>query len=189
MHWEGIGTPSCLLAPQVATPWGLAGWLAAHAPICPLGWTGSAEQWVSNQVLGRHAIATFRSFLEMAQANQRGGHTTWHSATASARHLPYWAIAGRDTGIYPVKLLTEKGNLSVLLALIQETPMTREHIQWHRDALYGIACTTPAGHCPQFNEDEQAQVFPHDPDSLDVNQLGSPTRRFTHLNGSLVCQC
>ncbi|MEC4718402.1 hypothetical protein RY831_04545 [Noviherbaspirillum sp. CPCC 100848] len=141
MHWEGNGTPSSLLAPQQAQPWGLARWMSAHAPICPSCWTRGAEQWVSNHVLGRHAIATLCSFMEIALANQQGGRIAWHSATVSARHLPYWAITGRDTMIAPVKLFSECGRVPILLALIVKLPMTIEHKQRHQDALQGIRDT------------------------------------------------
>lgn len=144
MHWEGVGTPSCLLAPQWAQPWGLAGWIAAQAPICPTCWTRGAEQWVSNQVLGRHAIATMRSFMELALTNQASGRIGWHSFPVSAHHLPYWAIAGQDTAADPVKLFSERGSAPILLALVRETPMTIDHKQRHRNALQSIQRPTPA---------------------------------------------
>ncbi|MEC4718064.1 hypothetical protein RY831_02795 [Noviherbaspirillum sp. CPCC 100848] len=145
MHWEGVGTPSGLRAPQMTMPSGLAGWIGTHAPICPLCWTRTAEQWVSDHVLGRHAIATFRTFLESALAHQRGGRITWHSVIVSTHHLPYWAIVGRDTAADPVTLFSEYGCASVLLALIQEMPKTVEHQQRHLNALYGIQRTATEG--------------------------------------------
>lgn len=138
MHWEGIGTPSRLLGPPLAKPWGLAGWMAAQAPICPSCWTHGAEQWVSDQVLGRHAIATLRNFMEIALLNQRNGRIAWHNSIVSAHHLPYWAIAGQDTVADPVKLFSENAGASILLALVRETPVTMEHRKRHRDALHAI---------------------------------------------------
>lgn len=145
MHWEGIGTPTNLLTPQVTMPSGLAGWLGTHAPICPLCWTRTAEQWVSDHVLGQHAIATFRTFLESALAEQRAGRIAWHSVIVSAHHLPYWAIVGRDTVADPVTLFSENGDTSTLHALIRQTPSTVQHQQWHRDSLHAIQCGATAG--------------------------------------------
>ncbi|NEX63339.1 hypothetical protein [Noviherbaspirillum galbum] len=153
MHWEGIGTPSVLFGPVPIAPTGLSGWVSAQAPICPAKWTREAEQWVSDHMLGRSSLASFLELLEMATTNARTGQITWQSTTASARHVPYWAITGRDTPSEAVKLFCEAGNMPTLRELTASLSDTKDHRQAHAAALRQICDAKKAtGAAPLVNK-------------------------------------
>jgi hypothetical protein len=104
MYWEACGTPCYLLAPMRKDPFGLAGWMAASAPICPPGWAWEAEQWVSDHVLGQACLASFGDLLDIAIRDHSRGKIEWNGHAISGRHSSYWAVAGRDTPLCPVRI-------------------------------------------------------------------------------------
>lgn len=104
MYWEGCGVPRHLLAPMAKDPAGLAGWLAWGAPICPPGWAWEAEQWVSDHVLGRTLLGSFREFLQIALRDHERGKIFWNNHALTGKYECYWAIAGKDSPAAPVRL-------------------------------------------------------------------------------------
>lgn len=104
MYWEGCGTPCYLFAAMRKDPFGLAGWLAASAPVCPPGWAWEAEQWVSDHVLGPTCLASFDDLLDIAIQNLTRGRIEWNGHAISGNHASYWAITGRGTPRYPIKI-------------------------------------------------------------------------------------
>lgn len=104
MYWEGCGTPRYLLAPMHKDPFGIVGWMAAGAPICPAGWIPDAEQWVSDHVLGRTCLGSFREFLDIAIHNRERDRIHWDSHCLSGKYESYWAVAGQGTHAYPVRI-------------------------------------------------------------------------------------
>jgi hypothetical protein len=104
MYWEGSGTPRLLLAPMSKDPLGLISWLGWGAPICPQGWAWEAEQWVSDHVLGRTLLGSFREFLQIALRDHARGKINWHNHALTGKYECYWAIAGKDTHGAPIRI-------------------------------------------------------------------------------------
>jgi hypothetical protein len=104
MYWEGCGTPRLLFASMAKDPHGLSGWLSWGAPICPAGWTWESEQWVSDHVLGRTLLGSFREFLQIALRNHQRDKIVWDSHVLTGKYESYWAIAGKDTPLAPIRL-------------------------------------------------------------------------------------
>ncbi|MAF03343.1 MAG: hypothetical protein CME86_13170 [Herbaspirillum sp.] len=131
MYWEACGVPRYLLAPMRKDPYGLITWYAAHAPVCPAGWTPEAEHWVANHVLGRSCFGSFREYLDLAMKDAKRDAVEWHSKALTGVFESYWAVTGCDSPSRPVRIYQQSGvpfDCSGILASIQSNPSHRaEH--------------------------------------------------------------
>jgi hypothetical protein len=87
MCWEACGTPCYLFAAMRKDPFGLVGWLAASAPVCPPGWTWKTEQWISDHLLGPTCLASFDDLLDIAIQNLTRGRIEWPCHQWQARFI------------------------------------------------------------------------------------------------------
>lgn len=137
MFWETCGTPRYLFAPMRKDPFGLVGWMASGAPVCPAGWTSDAEQWVSDHVLGRTCIGSFRDFLDIALGNSERGLINWDRHALTGKYESYWAVAGQDTSACPVRIYEQWRAPYQFSAVLDEHRGDQTHLNGH---LACLAC-------------------------------------------------
>jgi hypothetical protein len=137
MFWEACGTPCYLFAPMRKDPFGLAVWMASGAPVCPAGWTWEAEQWVSDHVLGRTCLGSFRDFLDIALRDRERDRIDWDGHALSGRYESYWAVAGRDTLACPVRIYEQLCAPYQFRAVLDEHRADHAH---HHEHLTCLAC-------------------------------------------------
>jgi hypothetical protein len=138
MYWESCGTPCYLFKPMRKDPFGLAGWMAANAPICPPDWSWESEQWVSDHVLGQACISSFGDCLNIAIQDCRRGRIEWNGHAIGGSHSAYWAVAGRDIPGCPVRLYEQTNVREVLENVVRQYSGIKSHRHDHRAALTRI---------------------------------------------------
>lgn len=135
MHWEACGTPRYLFAPMRHDPLGIAAWMAGEAPICPAGWGWDAEQWVSDHVLARSCLGSFRDYLALAIENSEHQATVWQDRASTGRFFTYWAVAGRGTPSCPTRIYEQVNATYSLADVIGLETSDRTHRLAHLTSL------------------------------------------------------
>lgn len=109
MLWEGCGVPQHLLSPLTKPPFGIVGWQAQAAPICPCGWSKATEIWVTQHCFARACLSNFREWLDIALTNSENGKIDWTRHAVTGKFETYWALAGHDSWHQPVRIYLQVG--------------------------------------------------------------------------------
>jgi hypothetical protein len=103
LKWETAAKPTALLSVPSAPPLGLVTWLAS-APIGSSAWTGNADDWLVDHVLGLDLIATFDAMLNEEVSRPRTDATPWSREWLSFASSQCWVCVGRGTRSSPARL-------------------------------------------------------------------------------------
>lgn len=127
MYWEGCGAPSHLFSKLAKDPLGLVCWLADSAPICPKNWTKDAELWVADHIFARSCLGSFRDWIEIAIEGEQNGHVEWNKHALTGKFESYWAVAGRDLPIDPLRIYEQSHESYDFSNMIQRYQVTPAH--------------------------------------------------------------
>nr|WP_143710559.1 hypothetical protein [Janthinobacterium sp. Marseille] len=117
MFWEGCGSPQHLVGPLTKPPFGILGWQAEAAPICPPGWSRETEIWVAKHVFSRACMSNFYDWVEVASHSHANGNIVWSKHATSGRFESYWALTGHDSWQRPVRIYMQSEVLQTRVSL------------------------------------------------------------------------
>lgn len=104
IFWEGNGVPQWLFKPLSKPPYGVMGWLAECAPICPAGWSKPSERWVIEHIFANACLSSFRDWLQLAWKRPATQRITWSRHAMTGRFERYWAVTGHDSRERPLRI-------------------------------------------------------------------------------------
>lgn len=111
MFWEGCGVPGHLLGPLTKPPFGIVGWQAQTAPICPQGWSRETEIWVTQHIFARACMSSYDDWMAVSTENHEIGHIQWTKHATSGRFESYWALTGHDSWHKPVRIYIQSEDI------------------------------------------------------------------------------
>jgi len=136
MYWEGCGVPQHLFQPLAKPPFGILGWHAQAAPICPPGWSRATELWVTQHCFAQACLANFHEWVDVALANVEKGSIEWTKHATTGKFQVYWALVGHDSWRQPVRIYIQASK-RVQDELLRKPPGA-DHYQHHRTQLAEI---------------------------------------------------
>lgn len=138
MYWEGCGIPSQLFGPPTKLPYGIVGWLAQAAPICPADWSHEGETWVIKHLFSFSCMATFQEFSAIALQNAKKRRVAWNKGELAGIYKSNWAISGKDTDKFPISIFRQVYTVDDTLQKIMAYIEDKNHYMQHESALQTI---------------------------------------------------
>lgn len=138
MYWEGTGIPQSLVHTPSKPPYGIMGWQAEAAPVCPVGWSSGAEQWVIDRIFAMSCLANFRDWVNLAYESSSTKQLSWSKHATTGRFEGYWAVTGHDSWKRPLRLFLSGSSIPDPLLKIAATESGLLHKQRHQDRLKAI---------------------------------------------------
>lgn len=138
IFWEGCGVPQLLYRPLSKPPYGIMGWQAESAPICPAGWSRPAEQWVIDHIFANACLSSFQDWLQIAWDNRSRKNILWSRHAATSRFACYWAVTGCDSWLKPLRIYFGRPEIADPLHVLASYEKNQSHISKHLMQLAAI---------------------------------------------------
>lgn len=133
MFWEGFGVPADLYRRPRHPAYGVLAWLCDGAPIGAQGWTTQGEQWLTHRVFAMQCLRNFYQWLSHCESAEDDRPQRWRRADVIGSCLTYWAAAGNDTPLHPLRVFIDTSFRRTVASPVEPSPA--EHRVWHHGQL------------------------------------------------------